>query len=513
MKRQVTRHCGAVSGRHRMDPTTLMVTVVIVTAVFTALLWLSSGLGASAVTLILLVATLLCLAFVPSFAALFSRNLDPFNPKYLITANYALSLAIYPVYSVLTETTQLPGWYFAAPENFGIYLEVMLLALAGLVCYYVGYASSIRMDLVAKSRSKLQAKSAVLWYVVFLYFAIGIIATVAFVTKYQGVLQFLQNRESWRSVVSGDGPMVVSMNTFLPGAAIIVMLIRTEQAGHPVKLKHWLFFALCLLPSLLMGFRIMLAPPIMQALAIQHYRVRRFTTRQLALASALLLLLFGGYGIMRNSDRTTPENWTAASLASHLSNRSAGTEVVAVVVHGGDAGNYEYGLQSALDALIVLVPRQIWPDKPRSWGEQFATRWFAPYFYMREGAPREFYGGVSPTAIGYLHRQGGWFGVVVGMFSLGILTRLLYEYGRQQTRNAVGFLLYLVLFPQLIIAAESPQAALNGAVINFLLYWLPLASLGQKRLLPFQLARHAFAPGPSIRAEAMAGYLETSGRK
>jgi hypothetical protein len=90
------------------------------------------------------------------------------------------------------------------------------------------------------------------------------------------------------------------------------------------------------------------------------------------------------------------------------------------------------------------------------------------------GNVRESYGGVNPTAIGYLYLQFGWPSVALGMFLIGSASKMIYSYGLRFAGPNTAFLLFILLWPLQIMVAEGPQNALNQLGITLFCAWLPL---------------------------------------
>lgn len=68
----------------------------------------------------------------------------------------------------------------------------------------------------------------------------------------------------------------------------------------------------------------------------------------------------------------------------------------------------------------MLIPRQIWPDKPVTLGEEIVTRYLPR---LKTGYP--------PTAIGEFYTAAGAFAVVLGFFGLGWLGRVGWEWRKR----------------------------------------------------------------------------------
>jgi hypothetical protein len=61
------------------------------------------------------------------------------------------------------------------------------------------------------------------------------------------------------------------------------------------------------------------------------------------------------------------------------------------------------------------------------------------------------------------------------MFFMGAASKMLYGYGLRYAGPNTAFLLFILIWPLPIMAAEAPPNALNQVVITLFCVWLPLS--------------------------------------
>jgi hypothetical protein len=104
------------------------------------------------------------------------------------------------------------------------------------------------------------------------------------------------------------------------------------------------------------------------------------------------------------------------------------------MIHGGSKiFPARYG-KTYLDVVLFLVPRPIWPDKPKA----FST---AVGDYVTEDG-----NDVPPGLIGELYVNFRWPGIVFGMTLLGMLMRFIYEHSRQSYGGIAMYAMFLPYF-------------------------------------------------------------------
>jgi hypothetical protein len=300
--------------------------------------------------------------------------------------------------------------------------------------------------------------------------------------------------------MSGSGIFLMPASMWLPAAALLPMMLLTPYQQSKRRLAATLgFLSVCLIPVYLLGFRSLIVTPLMQCLAIFHYLRHRISVARYAAVGLIIAGLMTLYGLNRGEaalDVAAVEAAGPQATLEYVFFRTPGSDTVATILNSVKPTDFDYGMAGVSEAATILVPHLLWHDKPLSWGERFSTRFFADYLYM-SGNIKETYGGMSSTAIGFFYLQFGWSSVALGMFLIGVASKTIYFYGLRFAGGNTAFLLFILLWPIQIVAAEAPQNALNDLVITVFCVWLPLSYLGAKKRREVFLPCRAMVDGCS----------------
>lgn len=87
---------------------------------------------------------------------------------------------------------------------------------------------------------------------------------------------------------------------------------------------------------------------------------------------------------------------------------------------------------------------------------------------------------MAPTIVGWLYWNFGTFGVLVGLFVFGVLSRSAYQYLLLNRDNLSSLYLYLWLVGVQMQACESPQLALNSIVLTLPIISIVIAFSGRR---------------------------------
>jgi oligosaccharide repeat unit polymerase len=421
---------------------------------------------------------IVCLALVPLLCEASQKVLDPLNPRNLFLFSFSLQFGFYPLF-ILTGGKRIETLNYVA--EFGIekyYAYAQVLAVLGLISFLWGYSSNSAEKMVHfLPKPRPLSARRVKRFIWFLCIA-GYLGMSLFLLRQGGIQAFLASRELWRAGgMSGDGLFMVAVDLWLPVAALLPMILLTK--GNEPWRKTALrlgFLCICLVPVFLLGFRTLIVIPILQGIAVLHYRRKRISVSTFVWIAVLLSGLMTLYGVSRSIQGNASELVAAVGPQEALDYvlfRSPGTDLVSTVLSNNPSRHFEYGLKAIIESATVLIPRSVWPGKPVSWGEQFSTTFFGNYLFMI-GIERDVYGGINPTAIGYFYLQCGWISIAIGMFIVGMVTKTIYTYGVRFAGSNTAFLLFILLWPVPIVMADGPQTALNGLVITLCFGWLPL---------------------------------------
>jgi oligosaccharide repeat unit polymerase len=429
---------------------------------------------------------IICLALVPLLCEARQKILDPLNPRNLFLFSFSLQFGFYPLV-ILAGGERSRAMNFAAEygiEHYYVYAQV--LAVLGLISFLLGYSSRLaeRMVHFLPTPRPLDAQRTkpLIW----LLFIAGYLGMAIFLRREGGIQEFLANREYWRTLgIQGDGLFQISVALWLPAAALLPMILLTKGNEPRWKTAHRFgFLCVCLVPVFLLGFRSLILIPILQGIAILHYRRKRISVSAFVWFAVLLSVSLTLYGLSRSMQGNAIDLVETVGPQDTLNQvlfRTPGTDIVATILSNKPSQHFEYGLKGAIESATIVIPRGVWPGKPVSWGERFTTTFFGDYLFMT-GIVREVYGGVNSTAIGYFYLQCGWISVAIGMFIIGMATKTIYSYGVRFAGSNTAFLLFILLWPVPIAMADAPQNALNQLVITLCCAWLPISYLARNEI-------------------------------
>ena len=124
--------------------------------------------------------------------------------------------------------------------------------------------------------------------------------------------------------------------------------------------------------------------------------------------------------------------------------------------------DYAYG-QTVADALLMLVPRMAWPDKPVAVGGQALVRQYAGYGILS--------GSIAPGQLMEFYLNFGTLGVFFGFVLIGTIVGLLDKYCAAQLRqgNLLRFAMFMVPAFGLLESATTYFVTFVGATTSALI--------------------------------------------
>jgi hypothetical protein len=233
--------------------------------------------------------------------------------------------------------------------------------------------------------------------------------------------------------------------------------------------------------------------PILEAAIVIHYAKRRFRIWEMvAIGLPTLAIAFGlinYYRFVIVGTRGSPKE--AADVMDRVSDslrsrsggvqhsameqmmvRDAGVDTLAVVMkYTPYPFAYGYG-KNLLGVPLMFVPRLLWNDKPI-----YAPTAVFETTYL--GEPYDYNGFTGIQLIADMYRNFGMYGILGGMFFLGLLLRALYFACRPSREQPVGIFVYAALFPQITHCLESDAGTALATITKLLfLVFVAAAFLG-----------------------------------
>lgn len=405
------------------------------------------------------------------------------------------------------------GLLLASPANFrfpqllddsGYYRSLAMALFSGAIAYTafaIGYytfrRSGVRLRVPTRAETRLLAK----------------VALVLLAASYVGYIMFVESLGGL-SVLIGS---LYQRNELLEGRHYEVALIRLAYVAPMLLLvaqigarsqQRWARISLilvvvgCVLMATLGGRGRALAPAL-GLLMMWHYFVRRMGLRHLAVVSIVLIVAANAILLVRQeSRRASSVEELQTSVLEQYRDADLGEQLTifatARVPFQGLDGlmvlqermpkELPFQWSLPLKAIVVFVPRALWPGKPAANpGSIFSTTWLP----ANESAK-------STGSVGTAFMMYGYLGIVV-LFALnGRILAWLYNTFRNNLRQplvAVGYLLILTTARDVLIPPYE----------NLLIHTVPLLAVG----MLFVLLRGQRAPVPA-RPSAMAREGRTS---
>lgn len=448
--------------------------------------WLPASGGAGNVERATLTLVLVVLNLFPVVIEIVLKKFDLFDAKNLILAYYFIifSLPATLELAAIDYTAGAADLTGASPASEGQALAAIVVGISGLL---VGLYSPMG-SAIGRAVPPVNGYTA-RWRIYLLIgvcLTAGLAAFIVLMHSSGGILRFLSNLASWRTlgVAEGVGHLTFPIAVVFPAGAMLAFSYALRGPVYRIGYRCWASFLLCGLAVglvMLLGFRISVVPILLQMLTVWHYRRRAFSAAQ---GVALLILLtaamsFVGVWRDRAAGSEIPGLWLRSVLF-----RVPGIHVVERVVWRRELGEPARGAtQPLVEAATILVPRRVWPAKPVPGTFEFADTFFYDYFLDRGDhlfAPRS---GISPTLVGELLWIGGIAAVVAGAVILGTLARALYVWYRRN-RGPVQTVLYATAMSWMPLFVEAPQNTLNGFAILLtfgMTTWIILTFRGSAR--------------------------------
>ena len=415
-------------------------------------------------------------ALIPVILEVRTGEFDFLNPKNLLLLNYSLVLGVYPIYVFTTQETFVPWLQPNDIEIQNLYLQAIATSVIGLVFFYMVYYNKLGKFIARTLPSFSEWSQERTILLAPLMIILGFLSAYIIIRQQGGLQGFFQNLGYWRAVGSvGKGYLTYPARDMLSTIALLFFLSFVNRPENVGKVWTGLFvFVMCLIPSVLLGFRNSVVPPILQIIALWNYIYKPISWKKMFFFGLNLFIFLSLYGIFRHNiemgrrglEIFSIQDFGIFALIEPLLTRTPGTEMVVMVMDKMNATHeYQYFGSSIFESMTILFPRGFWPEKPTAM-IVFGREIMGDYLIWRDSAIREATGGLSPTLIGYLYWQMGFIGVFLGTFVLGLLAKTAYEYMSVNLKDKGSIFLYTIIMSGFPVFAESPQDAMNSLVIR-----------------------------------------------
>ena len=384
------------------------------------------------------------------------RRFDPFEPIVLFALAFGAMFVARPA-SILAGGEHR----FWGVDVLPVLSRTLLLALVGAVAFVIGYELHGGKWLAARLPRPRPIDTGVAALGALGVASVALVALVILLPTSEGL-------DSLRILLggrSGDLSELLKSSSdyfwygsllFAPAAFILVALaVRVRTVALCVAAVIVCLLALSRLAPV--GGRIVLLP-VLGGIFVLVFLLREKRPSVLFLAALGTVALLGSYLILHLRDPT--DALTFRTAVEQLERRPHA--VLDPVLHGADAEmvlalsaaltvipedlSYRWGGATVGNLVTRPVPRELWPGKPLTPGEEVvATIW--PHLYP--GLNPAF----SPLLV--LYWDLGLVGVAIGMALFGLLARAFYEWFLLHRRSFAAQLLYAIGLWFVVIGARN----------------------------------------------------------
>jgi oligosaccharide repeat unit polymerase len=350
------------------------------------------------------------------------------EPSMVVNVMFLLYYSVRPTY-LMTAGSFTESELFAAlnPAVAIDYAWAGGYAVLGLLCFHAGYYT-MKSRLRETSRSDKGTKqwsSTRVTRVVIVGGIVALASTVAAVFAAGGIAGTLANVGRLREVTAGYAYALLGSAFFPIGA---ILLLVDHLLGHSRVFWVGCFCLMSIGYAALFGNRTGMFAIVVSCVIVYayihgiriHWRsVVWLTVIGLAVVPTIVL-----WGVAREQNTGITDIVRIANLVleqdPHLLyaqtlNEFSAVDSFAAILHGGPSVfPFQYG-KTYLDVLLFLVPRSLWPDKPKAFSMAVAD-------YVTEDD-----NDVPPGVVGELYVNFHGFGVIAGMFLLGRLMGFVHQ--------------------------------------------------------------------------------------
>lgn len=406
--------------------------------------------GIQPISLLLIAESLLLI--VPLWYRVLQASFDPFEP--LVAATVALSAMFIarPLADILLGNYTHDGYDVRSTFEY-----TLLVIFSGTVALEAGYACSLGKIVARRARpapENFSTRTASKWACALTF--IALVGTATFLATSGGfgtLLLLLKGRATNNDAFfrGSTGYIYMAPNALIP-AALIFFICGAKTR----KKSFYLASLLASLPlaalTLSRGDRSQLLPLIM-ALVVLWYARRGLRPRLITFIVTVFLFVIASSVIREYRDFEKGNKMTVSDVLLNPSDA-----FLSLIAKDDDemfdtlanaisivptAVPFDYGC-SVTDIFLRAVPRLLVPDKSLECPDAVVA-YLWPKHYAATRAVQ------ATSLIGNFYVDSGFPSVLIGMFSVGVLLRVCWDWFLRQTHNPYAMLLYSLVLPFVII--------------------------------------------------------------
>lgn len=434
------------------------------------------------IDMVLILATAAVLS-LPLALRLATNGLDVFDPVFVFCVTYAVLFVVRPWYMLGQGITTyaISGQFVDIASGF---TKMQTAALIGALGFCVAYLAANRTDskrIHSGPRVGSFSQTISIERIGTITFLVAGLATCLYIAALpDGIHTILAGRsQTYQDAsVSVSAYLYHAPTLWIPTALMFFALwLDKKQIKHLV----WSIAAASVLLIVRgpVGGRLTLVPLVLGAIIFFYlYRDRRPKWRTVLIASLIGVFVWTTIVEVRN-ENVRKDQGVAGTLKYLADNPDA---VIKPFTQGQDAAmaqglaaaiplipdtfGYTYGMSTVGDLFTRVVPRQLWPGKPISPREEI-TRELWPASYRSHTANPEY------SILLSFYRDGGLFGVAIGMSLLGVLFALVRNWWRRNPSVLLVTMAYAIFVANVpMTIRDSPTDSVIRLAFGLLPVWV-----------------------------------------
>ena len=440
------------------------------------------------------VSAFIILASLPYLWALQTRRFVPYAGIYLFLAGFIVTYIIYFFFLPPGQFVSFSQAESSAVKKYDISILIFVIksACLGIIAFIVGYTIGLGKKFAGmlplknfivndEDLARLPLKLYILWMIVKIPPFFNILMPTTF--------QFIMN-------ALGDTSINIALATDT--------YLYFSQKNSPIRYvknrsKKYLFRVVIFLSGFLFvcfysGFSGPMMAPIV-FIGLVYIRIKKKISFSLIISMAVAAALFISFVVpftkqFRKNRYTENLNFEqsvddafkdmADSNTTYLQKASIGRlsnplEMAIVCSSLALEGKKIIVYNDFIDFLSRFIPRFIWPDKPsvdyNMIGRELGVIGWWDYKTS-----------ISPTLLGGLILNGRIFGVIIGMFLVGILIRVYWDWLMVRSQdNFLSFIIYLILMYFWMGGNEDLVISLHSNIALLVYIYLFMGAIKRKR--------------------------------